>query len=353
MSWLRRVEHFFHREVRQIERNPAAFVLTGGVPIKGINTQRLISYEFAPVTGLVGWVPGTTWAENTHKYEQFGRRSAYYATKEAPYVTGAAAALVSYFFSPIAGAAVAALGGEAERWGKYYVDREQGMSTWNARRNARNFANRTWEAGAAGAGLGSVASLAVGSLSGASVTVEAGVQAPQSSFYASSSAADLADPQFQAAQAYQAAYNAEVAASNAQISALSPSLQQLGAGNPGLLGNAWNTITGLPSWAYNNPTAAFGLAGTGFGVAQQIEPQWFGKTGQQIATDVTLATDAGNLLNALGGGGGQAGGGGPGLGGGADASLGLDTPISSSSNITVGDLAMAAGLIVLVVVLHG
>jgi hypothetical protein len=328
-------------------------VLTGGVPIKGINTQRLISYEFAPVTGLVGWVPGTTWAENTHKYEQFGRRSAYYATKEAPYITGAAAALVSYFFSPIAGAAVAAVGGEAERWGEYYVDREQGASTWDARKKARTYSNRTWEAGAVGAGLGSAASFAVGSLSGvSSVSVEAGATAaPQSSFYASSSAADLADPQFQAAQAYTQAYNAEVAASNAQIAALSPSAQSLGAGNPGILGQAWNTISGLPSYVYNNPTAAFGLAGTGFGVAQQLEPQWFGKTGQQVATDFQTVNDIGGLLNSLGGGGSAAGGGGPGLGG-ADASIGWgESPASSTSNIPTEYVLVGAALILLVVIL--
>lgn len=347
-NWFRRVEHFFHREVRAVEQNPLGFALTG-IPGKGADYNRLISW--AVYTNPLEAIPAATLGiqPNSDKTlqkqaEHFAHRELFYTSREMPYVAAVVAALASYFFSPVAGAAIAALFGEGERWLAYYNARDnKDETTWEARREGRRYADRTWEYGAAGAAGGSIASF--------------GVSLGASAFQATPTLTTALNPVSQSLleqSTLQAGQQlAETEAANASLAptvfASTPA--------PGILGSAWNTISSLPSLAWSNPTAALGLAGTGLGVAGSLG--YLGKSGQQVATDVTLgsslASDLGNLNAGLGAG----GGGGPGLGGGGgtDLSAGFGPEAPQQANIISGidnsTLVMGGVVLILAVVLLG
>lgn len=285
--------------------------------------------------------------------EHLAKRALYYTANEAPYVVAAGAFVGSYFGGPLVGGAVAALGGEAERWGEYYALREnshhggQKYTTWEARKRARKFADRTWEYGAAAAGAGGLASFATG-LTGFSASIGS-TAAPTAESQAALNAGTLEAQGLGPTSVDLTPEEYASSLGHGSYTSLAPTT--FNTGNGGFLGSAWNTVSSLPTLAYENPAATLGILSTGYGVAQKLEPQWFGQTGQQIQYGITTAYDLGNALNGLGSAGAGAGGG-PGIGGGADLGIDWGTGASATSNIPM-EYVVVGALLILAVVLLG
>lgn len=106
--------------------------------------------------------------------KNIGRRVSVYESMIAPYLTAAVSFVVSIFFTPLAGEAVAGASAGIARYKGATAARAEGKHGADARREGAKLRNKVFELGSLGSTAGALTSVAIGALATAP-TVAAGV----------------------------------------------------------------------------------------------------------------------------------------------------------------------------------